>query len=98
MAQTKTATKNKTELKYPKRYNVVLHNDNHTPFDFVIQILIEIFNHNIESAKVVTMSVHEKGTGIAGTYSKEVAEQKTVEATSIARMQGYPIQLTVEEA
>ena len=67
MAKESTSTVSKTELKFPSRYNVVLINDDYTPMDFVIQLLIEIFNRSINEAKDITMQIHENGKGIAGT-------------------------------
>jgi ATP-dependent Clp protease adaptor protein ClpS len=65
--------------------------------DFVISLLVEIFRHNPETAKVVTLQVHETGSGIAGSYSFEIAEAKAVEATNLARGNGFPLQIKLEE-
>jgi ATP-dependent Clp protease adaptor protein ClpS len=65
--------------------------------NFVIQVLIEIFRHTDESAEDVTMQVHETGSGIAGVYSFEIAEAKAVEATNLARQNGFPLQIKLEE-
>jgi ATP-dependent Clp protease adaptor protein ClpS len=81
----------------PKRWKVVVLNDDHTPIDFVIAMLIEIFNHTIHSATTVTMQVHESGSGIAGFYDFEIAETKSVEATKMARENGFPLQITISE-
>lgn len=98
MAQTRTDVRKTTSLHYPKRYNVVILNDDATPVDFVIQLLVDIFNKTIADAKALTMQVHEHGKGIAGTYSKELAEQKHVEATLASRTAGYPLRIKLEEA
>jgi ATP-dependent Clp protease adaptor protein ClpS len=66
--QTQDATKTITEIKYPDRFNVVLLNDDFTPMEFVIQLLVEVFNTSIEEAKEVMIKVHEEGKGIAGMY------------------------------
>jgi ATP-dependent Clp protease adaptor protein ClpS len=87
----------KVTVSEPKRWKVILLNDDSTPIEFVVSILIEIFKHNAESAKEVTLQVHETGSGIAGTYSFEIAEAKAVEATSQARAEGYPLQIKLEE-
>ena len=58
---------------------------------------MEIFKHSVESAKEVTLQVHETGSGIAGVYSFEIAEAKAVEATSSARTSGHPLQIKLEE-
>jgi ATP-dependent Clp protease adaptor protein ClpS len=65
--------------------------------NFVIQVLVEIFRHTEESAEDVTVQVHETGSGIAGVYSFEIAEAKAVEATNLARTNGFPLQIKLEE-
>lgn len=97
MPNTKTQTKTNTKLAYPKRYKVVLHNDNVTPMEFVIQLLIEVFNKNIEQAHELTMTVHNKGRAAAGFYSYEVAEQKVTECNVICNYHGHPLKVTLEE-
>ena len=87
----------KVVISEPKRYKVILLNDDATPMDFVISMLMEIFKHSVDSANTVTMQVHETGSGIAGVYSFEIAEAKAVEATSLARAAGYPLQIKMEE-
>lgn len=81
----------------PKRWKVIVLNDDHTPIDFVIAMLIEIFKHTMDSATSVTMQVHETGSGIAGFYDFEIAEIKAVEATKMARENGFPLQIKIEE-
>ena len=76
---------------------VILLNDDHTPVDFVIGILTEIFKHSQETAKGITMQIHTEGSGIAGVYSFEIAEVKAVEATNLARGNGFPLQIKMEE-
>ncbi len=65
--------------------------------DFVIQILIEIFNRSINEAKEITMQIHEDGKGVAGTYSHEVAEQKHAESVMISRHHGHPLKIIIEK-
>lgn len=96
MAKTKTTSKEKTEIAYPRRYAVVFHNDDFTPMDFVIQLLVEIFNKNIDEATDVTMKIHTEGKAAAGVYSYEVAEQKTHEANLISRHHGHPLKIEME--
>jgi ATP-dependent Clp protease adaptor protein ClpS len=81
----------------PKRWKVILLNDESTPIDFVISLLIEIFKHNQDTARDITIAVHETGSGIAGVYSFEIAEAKAVEATNLARANGHPLQIKLEE-
>jgi ATP-dependent Clp protease adaptor protein ClpS len=87
----------KVNVSEPKRWKVIVLNDDSTPMDFVISILVEIFKHNPDSAKEIMIQVHETGSGIAGLYSFEIAEAKAVEATQQARTNGYPLQIKLEE-
>jgi|TARA_B110000971_G_C20038938_1_gene516307 ATP-dependent Clp protease adaptor protein ClpS len=96
-AQTQFATKTDTDIKYPNRYNVLLINDDYTPMEFVIQLLIEIFNQNLDQAKDIMVNVHEHGKGIAGMYGLEIAEQKQHEATVVSRHHGHPLKVVVEK-
>jgi ATP-dependent Clp protease adaptor protein ClpS len=81
----------------PKRWKVIFLNDDSTPMEFVISVLIDIFKHTIDSAKDITLQVHETGSGIAGVYSFEIAEVKAVEATNLARTNNHPLQIKLEE-
>ena len=81
----------------PRQWKVILINDDTTPIDFVISVLIEIFKHTIDSAKDITLQVHETGSGIAGIYSFEIAESKAMETTNLARSNGFPLQVRLEE-
>ena len=87
----------KIRVEEPKRWKVVFINDNSTPMEFVVSILIEIFKHNPDTAHAVMAEVHETGSGIAGIYSFEIAEAKAVEATNQARTNNHPLQLKLEE-
>lgn len=81
----------------PKRWKVIFLNDDTTPIDFVISLLMEVFKHTQETAKDITIQVHETGSGIAGVYSFEIAEVKAVESTQLARTNGFPLQIKLEE-
>jgi len=87
----------KQKIQEPKRWKVVLLNDDTTPMDFVVGILTEIFKHSQETAKEITLEIHNNGSGIAGVYSFEIAEVKAVEATQLARSNGFPLQIKMEE-
>ncbi len=87
----------KQKIEEPKQWKVVFLNDDHTPMDFVIGVLTEIFKHTQETAKEITMQIHTEGSGIAGIYSFEIAEVKAVEATNLARSNGFPLQIKMEE-
>jgi ATP-dependent Clp protease adaptor protein ClpS len=87
----------KQQTQEPKRWKVVLLNDDTTPMDFVISVLTEIFKHTQETAKEITIEIHSTGSGIAGVYSFEIAEVKAVESTQLARSNGFPLQIKMEE-
>lgn len=93
----KEDTKSKLDLTYPGRYNVILLNDEITPMEFVVDLLIEVFNKNAGEATNVTMAVHEKGREVAGSYPSEVAEQKHIEAEQMTRQAGWPLEIIVEK-
>jgi ATP-dependent Clp protease adaptor protein ClpS len=96
MAEAQTNTVSKSKIEYPERFNVVLLNDDFTPMDFVVQLLVEIFNRTIDEARDITMQIHDNGKGIAGTYGFEIAEQKKQEAVSVTRFNKYPLTIVVE--
>jgi len=65
--------------------------------DFVIDVLVKVFRHSQDTAKNLTMQVHQEGSAIVGVYSFELAEQKSIEATTLSRQQGFPLQIRVEK-
>jgi len=89
--------KNKIKLKRPKHYKVIMHNDDYTTMEFVVYILMEVFNKSLKEANGIMLEVHEKGRGIAGVYPYDIAVSKTAIATAAAEKEGYPFKLTVEE-
>ena len=91
-------TKTTIKLQQPSMYKVVLHNDDYTPMDFVVSVLMDIFGHSFEMANHLTMEVHTRGRGIAGTYTKEIADQKVSEAALAAVVEQHPFKATAEPA
>ncbi|HCW04029.1 MAG TPA: ATP-dependent Clp protease adaptor ClpS [Clostridium sp.] len=89
--------KSKIKVKKPKHYKVIMHNDDYTTMEFVVYILIEVFNKSLKDANRIMMEVHEKGRGIAGIYPYDIAVSKTAIAMDAAEKEGYPFKLTVEE-
>lgn len=87
----------KVVISEPKRWKVILLNDDSTPMEFVISVLTDIFKHTREQAADIMQQVHETGSGIAGIYSFEIAEAKAVEATNLARTNSHPLQIKLEE-
>ena len=80
----------------PSKYNVIFLNDNQTPMDFVTELLISLFKHSKETAEKIMLTVHEEGKAVVGTYTFEIAEQKTTEAIVIARKEGFPLGIQME--
>ena len=87
----------KQKVVEPKTWKVILLNDDHTPMDFVVGILTEVFKHSEDGARDITLQIHQQGSGIAGTYTFEIAEAKAVESTNLARASGFPLQIKLEE-
>lgn len=87
----------KLDISKPKKYSVILFNDDSTPMEFVIELLKSIFGHTDETAKEITQKVHEDGKGVAGVYYYEIAEQKIAESISMSRGAGFPLALDLEE-
>tara|TARA_Y100000389_G_C17316082_1_gene440532 strand:- start:495 stop:806 length:312 start_codon:yes stop_codon:yes gene_type:complete len=81
----------------PIKYKVVLLNDDQTPVDWVVKVLTEIFKHTNETAEKITLTIHTEGSGVAGIYTFEIAEQKSIEATTASRNHGFPLQIKLEE-
>lgn len=84
-------------LEPPKKYHVIFLNDNKTPIDWVIDLLVEIFKHSEQVAQELTLKVHNEGSAIVGTYYYEVAEQKLFETIKLSRDQGFPLSAKLEE-
>ena len=87
----------KKKAEEPLRYKVVLLNDDQTPVEWVIKVLADIFKHTNETAEKITLTIHTEGSGIAGIYTYEIAEQKVIEATTESRNHGFPLQIKLEE-
>lgn len=81
----------------PPKYKVVFLNDDVTPIEWVIELLITVFKHSNETAEKITLTIHAEGSGVAGTYSYEIAEQKAIEATTASRNHGFPLQIKVDK-
>lgn len=93
---TKTTTKNVDKQKAPSKYKVIVCNDDVTPIEFVISMLIAVFRHDEKSALELTLKIHNSGSAVAGIFSYEIAEQKSIDATNLARANGYPLIIKVE--
>lgn len=97
--ETKTINieKNNIKEKTPKKYKVLMYNDDFTTMEFVVAVLMDIFNKTIDEASYIMMEVHNKGKGIAGVYPFDIAISKLNKAQTLARKEGFPFKLSVEE-
>ncbi len=87
---------NKTQVKEPPRYGVILHNDDYTTMEFVIEVLKKFFRKSQDEAMEITMRVHHAGQGLAGVYSYEIAETKVAQVTEYSQNNGHPLRCTAE--
>lgn len=90
------ATERKSKLEKIRRYKVLFHNDDYTTMEFVIDVLMKFFHKSETEATHIMLSVHHKGHGVAGVYTKDVAETKVAQVTDYAKEQGMPLRLSVE--
>ena len=95
---TELLTRDEEKLKEPKEYVVILLNDNYTTREFVVEILKLIFHKNPVEAKTIMLNIHNKGQGVVGTYTWDIAQTKVNQVHSIARQYDYPLKCLVEEA
>jgi len=87
----------RTRVKPPPLYKVVLLNDDYTPMDFVVVVLQTVFSMSREKATQVMLQVHREGMGVCGTYTREVASTKVYQVINLARKHQHPLQCTMEE-
>ena len=87
----------KLSIQEPNDYNVIMLNDDATPIEWVIELLKGVFKHSDSAAEALTMKIHNENSAVVGTYKYEIAEQKSVEAMTLSRNNGFPLQLKLEE-
>lgn len=93
----KLKSEDKEKTKEPAKYAVVFHNDNYTTMDFVISLLVGIFNKDKDSAKDLTLQIHIAGRGVAGVYPFEIAEEKYLLVKALAEKNEQPLRVSMEE-
>lgn len=95
---TGTQTLTKPKLEEPKFYKVVLLNDDFTPMDFVVHVLAKFFQKNADEATKIMLEVHHQGSGVAGTFSFEIAETKVYLVNDYSRKNKHPLKCVMEKA
>jgi len=91
------SSKTEDQTKQPPMYRVLLHNDDYTTMEFVVEVLMYVFNKSPDSAAKIMMNVHRKGVGVCGVYSHEIAETKVDTVHDLARENGYPLRCSMEQ-
>ena len=89
------SSKSKDDL--PPMYKVILHNDDYTSMEFVVQILMTVFGKSLEKATEIMLNVHNKGKEICGIYTRQIAETKIETVHNLATSKGFPLKSTMEK-
>jgi len=89
-------TQERPKTKKPPMYKVLIHNDDYTPMEFVVAVLMQIFRHDEVTATQVMLHVHRTGVGVAGVYTYEIAETKVAQVLNAAKNHEYPLQCSCE--
>ncbi len=90
--------KERTDLKEPQKFKVIIHNDDFTTMEFVVEVLQTVFHYDIAKAETLMLTVHKAGKATVGIYSMDIAYTKVRIATNMARQNNYPLKLTCEPA
>lgn len=85
------------DVREPRKFRVLLHNDDYTTMEFVIEVLVRIFRKSPDEAIAIMFCVHEKGLGSCGVYTEEIAETKVAQVHDRARKAGFPLRCSMEE-
>ena len=90
--------KDETDIREPKLYKVIIHNDDYTTMDFVVEVIRDVFHKPAAEATKIMLEVHQKGAGVAGIYTFDIAQTKIAVAKELAKSKEFPLMLTCEEA
>ncbi len=97
MPNIKEGVESSLELKEPEMFRVLLHNDDYTSMDFVVDILMKIFHKTLQEAEYIMIQVHKKGKAICGVYSFEIAQTKVAQVKQLAKQNEFPLLATLEK-
>ena len=93
MAKESVKEQTRSRIRVPRQYEVLIYNDDFTPMDFVVEVLMRIFDKDEPAAVALMMSVHKGNYAVAGTYPRYIAQTKAAEAVQWAREEGYPLKV-----
>lgn len=96
-SKTIKGTSSKTRSDHPPMFKVILHNDNYTTMEFVVEILMTVFGKSLEKSTQIMLNVHNKGKGICGIYPRQIAETKVETVHNMASNKGFPLKSTMEK-
>lgn len=94
--QSSVRERQRTDLREPRRYKVIIHNDDFTTMDFVVMVLMTVFHKSQAEAEQLMLQVHHSDQAVVGIYSYDVAQSKIQRATMMAREKGFPLRLTCQ--
>lgn len=94
--QSSVRERQRTDLREPRRYKVIIHNDDFTTMDFVVMVLMTVFHKSQAEAEQLMLQVHHSDQAVVGIYSYDVAQSKILRATMMAREKGFPLRLTCQ--
>lgn len=86
------------EIREPKMYRVLLHNDDYTTMDFVIEVLVSVFHKPAAEATRIMLDVHKKGIGVCGVYTYDIAQSRVAQVHRLARKSEFPLKCSIDEA
>jgi ATP-dependent Clp protease adaptor protein ClpS len=90
--------KSKPKVDTPKMYRVILHNDDYTTMEFVVEVLVKVFRKPVQEATRIMLDVHRKGQGQVGVFTRDMAQTKVAQVHQLAQQNEYPLRCTYEEA
>jgi ATP-dependent Clp protease adaptor protein ClpS len=96
--QEDAGVRQKTRLREPRLYRVILHNDNYTTMDFVVKVIVSVFHKPAAEATKIMLDVHKKGQGAVGVYTFDIATTKASQVHEMARQNEFPLRASCEEA
>lgn len=95
--QANVKERQRTDIREPRRYKVIIHNDDFTTMEFVVMVLKQVFFYSDDRAETLMLQVHNEGKSTVGIYTYDIAVSKVNKATTLAREKNFPLRLTVEE-